>query len=115
LRQRGHGAIQLTWKKNYENFHTWLTNNYTKYNGRNVVTDPTIIDSDKELFVLSGLYFWNSMNINKVIDELSLDDIDDVNKMKTYVKEVTKKINTGNNNENDRINLFKKTYNEIKE
>jgi hypothetical protein len=63
-------------EKNYESFHTWLTDNYDTYDNRNVVTDPTIIDTDKELFILSGLYYWKNLaKINEEINKLSLENV----------------------------------------
>jgi predicted chitinase len=97
---RGHGAIQLTWKKSYEAFDTWLKNNYKdKY--KNVVNDPTLIDSDKELFILSAMWFWNTNSLNGKADEGKFDDI-------------TKKINKDSEGKADRLKYLNNLKNEIK-
>jgi Predicted chitinase len=65
---RGHGAVQLTWKKTYQAFDTWLKTNYKdKY--KDVVANPKVIDDDKELFILSAMWFWNTNNLNKLADD----------------------------------------------
>ncbi|WP_173076359.1 glycoside hydrolase family 19 protein [Tenuifilum thalassicum] len=65
---RGHGAIQLTWKKTYQAFDEWLRNNYPKVY-KNVVSNPSVIDKDEELFVLSALWFWSSEKKNKKLND----------------------------------------------
>ncbi len=93
---RGHGAIQLTWKKTYQAFDAWLKANYKpKY--KDVVANPKAIDEDKELFVLSAMWFWEINDLNKLSDD-------------NNVKSITFKINSGNEN------LVKREYyvNQIK-
>ena len=76
---RGHGAIQLTWKKTYEAFDTWLQKNYPDVY-KDVLSNPSIIDKDEELFILSALWFWKNNKINETVDN-------------DNVEQVTKKIN----------------------
>ena len=71
---RGHGAIQLTWKKNYEAFDKWLQNNYND-NYKDVVANPKLIDENKDLFILSAMWFWKSNGLNKLSDKGSFDEI----------------------------------------
>jgi predicted chitinase len=71
---RGHGAIQLTWKKTYQAFDTWLKSKHKdKY--KNVVANPKLLDDDKELFVLSAMWFWNTNNLNDLADDGNIDKI----------------------------------------
>lgn len=64
---RGHGAIQLIWKKTYEAFASWLKKNAPeKY--KDIIADPTLIDSDIDLFMLSAMWFWGDRGLNKVAD-----------------------------------------------
>ncbi|HOK99875.1 MAG TPA: hypothetical protein PLD12_12130, partial [Bacteroidales bacterium] len=67
-RYRGHGAIQLTWKKTYEAFAAWLKKNYPNAY-KDVLSNPSIIDTDEELFILSAMWFWNMNNLNKLADD----------------------------------------------
>ncbi|NDV45666.1 hypothetical protein D0T49_01195 [Paludibacter sp. 221] len=97
---RGHGAIQLTWKKTYEAFNTWLKNNYnSKY--KDIIANPTIIDTDKELFILSAMWFWKENNINNYADN------DDANK-------ITLKINNAGEGKKTRNNYKNQLKNQLK-
>jgi predicted chitinase len=71
---RGHGAIQLTWKKAYQNFDTWLKKNHKdKY--KDVLSNPNILDDDKELYILSAMWFWDTRKLNKLADGGEIDAI----------------------------------------
>jgi len=97
---RGHGAIQLTWKKNYQAFDKWLEANYKdKY--KDVMANPKIIDDDKELFVLSAMWFWKTNGINATADDAN-------------VKKVTLKINIQGLEWEKREQLYNQLKNEIK-
>ena len=64
---RGHGAIQLTWKKAYRNFDTWLKSNHKdKY--KDVLSNPNVLDDDKDLYILSAMWFWDRNDLNKLAD-----------------------------------------------
>ena len=73
-----------------------------------MVSDPTIIDTDKELFVLSGLYYWTNNKINDEINKLSREDILD------DVRIVTKKVNSGGEAVSARQVIYEKAYEKIK-
>ena len=34
-----------------------------------MVANPKVIDDDKELFILSAMWFWNTNNLNKLADD----------------------------------------------
>ena len=88
---RGHGALQLTWKKAYVLFNEWLKDK-NNYNGEavNVVLDPTQIDKRKDIFIISAMWFWQYYGkLNKTIGEGV--DIDNEKEIKKF----TKKINFG--------------------
>jgi hypothetical protein len=71
---RGHGAIQLTWRKTYEAFDKWLKANHKdKY--KNVVANPSLLDNDKELYVLSAMWFWDINKLNNTADKGNIDEI----------------------------------------
>jgi len=97
---RGHGAIQLTWKKTYEAFDTWLQKTYPSVY-KDVLSNPSIIDTDEELFILSALWFWNMNKLNEKADDNNFDDI-------------TKAINRSSEGKSDRLrylNYLKKEIN----
>ncbi len=96
---RGHGAIQLTWKKNYESFDRWLKIN-CKDEYKDVVTNPKAIDNSKELFILSAMWFWNTNNLNKKADANKFDDI-------------TRIINSASHGKADRLRYVNTLKNQI--
>jgi predicted chitinase len=97
---RGHGAIQLTWKKNYEAFDKWLKSNYKdKY--KDVVSNPKSIDEDKELFILSAMWFWNTNNLNSKADNGKFD-------------EITKAINSAGHGKAERLKYLESLKKQIK-
>jgi predicted chitinase len=97
---RGHGAIQLTWKKNYESLDRWLKTN-CKDEYKDVVTNPKAIDNSKELFILSAMWFWNTNNLNKKADDNKFDDI-------------TRIINSASHGKADRLRYVNNLKNQIK-
>jgi predicted chitinase len=97
---RGHGAIQLTWKKAYESFDTWLKDNY-KEKYKDVVANPKVIDEDKELFILSAMWFWNTNNLNGKADDGKFD-------------EITRAINKSSEGKADRLKNLNNLKKEIK-
>jgi predicted chitinase len=96
----GHGAIQLTWKKNYEAFDRWLKENY-KEKYKNVVANSNLIDTDKELFVLSAMWYWNTNGLNNDADKGDL-------------KSITLKINSGGEGKNTRENYTNQLKQQLK-
>lgn len=84
---RGRGPIQLTGKLNYSNF-----KGIYQYD---VITNPDLVQLNKDVAILSGVWFWKVNELNKYIDY-------DNFKLQTY------KINGGYNGLEDRIALYEK-------
>lgn len=87
FKYRGHGWIQLTWKKQYIAFDEWLKEN-TPENYQDVVANPDLIGTDRTIDALSGMWYWQKEKINKVSDDISKDSSLD------QFKQVTLKINS---------------------
>ncbi|MFS4457314.1 glycoside hydrolase family 19 protein [Maribacter sp. 2304DJ31-5] len=97
---RGRGIFQLTGKDNYQSF----TNAYNEIydSDKNFVTNPELLSSDKEIAILSALWFYQKRVLNKI-------DIDS----DTSVKSVTKKVNGGTTGLTDRKTQFNKAKNNV--
>jgi predicted chitinase len=101
---RGHGAIQLTWKKTYEAFDKWLKNNHREIY-KDVLADPSVIDEDMELYILSAMWFWG---VEKKYEDLNkLADEDDIEK-------ITKVISNSLDTKDNRKKILEKIKNELK-
>jgi predicted chitinase len=105
---RGHGIMQLTWKKQYEQFNDWLKSEGFESDYKKVLSNPDKAFEDKELDVLSGLWFWKENGCNKAADKLS------VNCSDTEYKKFTTLINKGADKYEERKKLFKSAYNQLK-
>lgn len=86
---RGRGPIQLTGKDNYMQFSKDMCVN---------VSDPSIVSDDKEIAILSAVWFWNKNNLNDLAD---MQDI----------KRMTRKINGGYNGLEERIMYYERAMN----
>ena len=84
----GRGQIQLTGKNNYTAFAKDSVDNW-----EDLVDYPEQLAEDKELALLSALWFWKTNNLNAESD-------------KEDVKRATKKINGGYNGLEDREALY---------
>lgn len=63
---RGRGVKQLTHRNNYIAFNNWLkTQNIQK----DVVANPDLVASDKELAILSAIWFWIMNKIGYLADQ----------------------------------------------
>lgn len=71
---RGRGPIQLTGKENYYNF--------SKFSGHDVVKNPDLVKTNKDIAILSAIWFWEKNNLNSYAD-------------KNDIKGMTKRINGG--------------------
>ena len=91
---RGHGMIQLTWKKTYALFDTWLNTNH-KAVYKDVLENPTLLDKDADIYMLSGMWFWKTNGLNELADNDEFEDI-------------TKKINKGKEGEIERRRITDK-------
>ena len=94
------GLFQLTGKYNYQEFTTFYQKNYD--NTKDFVLNPELIASNKELSVLSALWFYKK----KVLDKITVDD-------DTSVEKVTYKINGGQQGLSHRKKLTEKAKKEI--
>ena len=85
---RGRGIIQLTGKANYERFSHQQFGDH-----KMLATNPDLLKTDKNISLLSALWFWNQGNINIEAD-------------KGDIKRMTQKINGGQNGLAERIELY---------
>lgn len=97
---RGRGIFQLTWKDNYQAFKTFYNNNYDP--DIDPVAEPEIIANNKDLAILSGLWYYKI----RVLDKITIDSI-------TSVDKVTKPINAAKVGIKDRKELFQKAKDSI--
>lgn len=98
---RGRGIFQLTWKDNYKAFKTWYNNKYDP--DIDPVSNPGIIASNDTLSILSGLWYYKTKVLDKII----------VNST-TSVSKVTKPINQAKKGLKDRKKRFQKAKDSIK-
>ena len=99
-RFKGRGFIQLTGRKNYQDFYNdgWCSDNIIAY--------PALV-SNFPLNQMVSLWFWDRNNLN------DLADLDNGANGEEIVKRITKKVNGGFNGLEDRIkfyNLFNKQF-----
>jgi len=90
---RGRGPIQLTGKDNYRAFSQAMK--------VQALENPDIVSSDKEVAVLSAVWFWNKNNLNSYAD-------------KEDIKGMTKIINGGYNGLEDRIHHYNEAIHLLK-
>ena len=81
-RYRGRGPIQLTGKANYSKFAADMD--------VDVVNNPDTVSEDKEVALMSAIWYWNSNNLNRYADSGD-------------IKTLTKRINGGYIGLEDRI------------
>jgi len=81
-RYRGRGPIQLTGKANYTKFSADM--------GVDAVDNPDQVAEDKEVALMSAIWYWNTNNLNRYADEGD-------------IKTLTKRINGGYIGLEDRI------------
>ena len=79
---RGRGPIQLTGKNNYQAFSDDM--------GVNAVGGPDVVSEDKEIALMSAIWYWNKNSLNKYADEGD-------------IKTMTRRINGGYIGLEDRI------------
>lgn len=83
---RGRGPIQLTGRANYQAFSDDM--------GVNAVGSPDIVAEDKEIALMSAIWFWNKNKLNQYADSGD-------------IKTMTKRINGGYIGLEDRIHHYK--------
>lgn len=81
-RYRGRGPIQLTGKHNYSKFSADM--------GVDAIDNPDMVSEDKEVALMSAIWYWNSNNLNRYADSAD-------------IKMLTKRINGGYIGLEDRI------------
>ena len=85
-RYRGRGPIQLTGKSNYASFSA----DY----GVDAIGNPDLVSEDKQVALMSAIWFWNKNGLNKLADSGD-------------IKTMTKRINGGYIGLEDRIHHYK--------
>jgi len=85
---RGRGPIQITGKSNITAFAKKLVPDWQK-----VIDNPALISSDKNISLLSAIWFWDTNNLNKYADAKD-------------IKGMTRVINGGYNGLDERIKLY---------
>jgi putative chitinase len=93
---RGRGIMQLTGRENYQDFEDYY--NSTHDDEIDVAQHPEILETEAELAVESGLWFFK----DRVLDRMNVDK-------NTSVEAVTKKINGNKNGLADRKSKFNST------
>lgn len=93
---RGRGPIQLTGKNNYVSFA-----NDMLPNPEMLINSPELISSNKEICILSAIWFWNKNKLNSYAD-------------KQDIKGMTKVINGGYLGLDDRILFYNKAIKVLK-
>ena len=100
FRYRGHGVLQLTWKKQYAEFNDWLVNNGFPNDYKQILTNPDEAFKNKEIDVLSGMWYWDKNSINAIADETKQGCTEE------EFKAITKKINRAALQNTDRKKIF---------
>jgi putative chitinase len=85
---RGRGPIQVTGKTNITTFAKKLVPDFQK-----IIDNPSLISTDKQLSLLSAIWFWDNANLNKYADAKD-------------IKGMTKVINGGYNGLDERTKLY---------
>jgi len=95
FKYRGRGMIQLTGYDNYKEFTEFYQENYDS--STSFVNNPDLISSDKEIAIISALWFFQE----KVLKKLE-------NLSNSSVRDVTFKVNGGYKGLSHRENIFEK-------
>lgn len=100
-RYRGHGVMQITWKKQYIAFNDWLVESGFTNDYKGVLTDPDEGFKDKEIDILSAMWYWDKESINDVADRVKKES-----NLESF-KKVTLKINKQALANEERNDIFK--------
>ena len=103
-RYRGHGIMQLTWKKQYDAFNNWLISKGFPSDYGEVSSDPDEGFKNKEIDVLSGMWYWDINNCNKIADIIPSGSSEE------EYGQITKKINVRLLENKKRNILFEQSY-----
>jgi putative chitinase len=85
---KGRGPIQLTGKNNYSEFSSWINN-------PEIIENPDLVHDDKNIGLLSAIWFWESNKLNEIADTGD-------------VEKLTRRINGGTHGLEDRIEKYEK-------
>ncbi len=96
---RGRGIVQLTWHDNYLGFQTWYNNEYEP--DIDIMNDPDLIATDKNLSILSGLWYFKE----RVLDKLSENEMTIFN-VSILINNPRAKVSNDINGYNDRNNKY---------
>jgi predicted chitinase len=105
---RGHGILQLTWKKAYINFNTWLKSQGFQDDYKKTLSNPDEAFKDMEIDILSGMWYWDKTDCNETADKIESGSTQD------EFDKITKKINTGLDASEKRKEIFEKAYSKLK-
>ena len=105
---RGHGVMQITWKKQYIEFNTWLKKQGFTDNYKNVVSNPDVAFKDTDIDMLSAMWYWDKTNCNVTADNLK----EGVSMQK--FEGIIRKINSGLKQNKERWEIFGKAISIIK-
>ena len=94
-RFKGRGFIQLTGRKNYQDFYNdgWCSDNVVAY--------PNLV-SNFPLNQMVSMWFWDRNNLN------DLADLDNGTNGEDIVKKITRKVNGGYNGLDERVKFYQK-------
>ena len=67
---RGHGIMQLTWKKQYEAYNKWLVSKGFSSDYKSLLSDPDEGFKDMEIDILSGMWYWDINTCNEAADKI---------------------------------------------
>ena len=108
FRYRGHGIMQLTWKKQYVAFEAWLQLKGFPKDFNKILTNPDEGFKNLELDILSGMWYWDRGNCNGTADKIQSGSTRD------EFDKITKKINDGLLDSDKRKEIFEKSYSILK-
>jgi len=90
---RGRGLIQLSGKKNYQNFQNFMNNNFPQQ--IDIMSNPDLLLTNPDLAVESALWFFQT----HVLNNMNID-------ANTQVDNISLIVNGGNNGKETRENVF---------
>lgn len=108
FRYRGHGILQLTWKKKYIEFEKWLRLKGFAKDYNKILSNPDEGFKNMELDILSGMWYWDKANCNEQADITPIDCTDQQYKDLTYL------INTAADKWTERKKIFNTAYKTLK-
>ncbi|MFD2240360.1 glycoside hydrolase family 19 protein, partial [Flectobacillus roseus] len=71
FRYRGHGILQLTWKKQYIAFNEWLKKQGFLDDYKKVLSSPDEAFIDRDIDILSAMWYWDKEKCNEKAEQLN--------------------------------------------